>query len=139
MTNDEELSRLMAIAEQYKEQLNQLDMQLNFVQQAINEYNKSMITLKNIKKQDKNSEVILPIGGATYINAKVSDPSKTLFDIGAGYVVEKESDDAIKKIEDRIKELENNMKKINEIRQKTENEATEIYQKAQKLYQEQNG
>ncbi len=138
MTQDEELNRLMVMAEQYKAQLNQIDNQLAYIQQAINEYNKSKITIENISKTGKNSDVLLPIGGASYIDAKAKDSTKILFDIGAGYIIEKDSEDAIKKIDSRIKELEKNMEKIEELRQQTENEATEVYQKAQKLYQEQN-
>lgn len=136
---EEELNRLMVLAEQYKAQLDQLDTQMSYIQQAINEYNKSKITIDNISEKEKNSDVILPIGGGSYIDAKAKNPKKILFDVGAGYIIEKDADDAIKKIDSRIKELEKNMQKIGEIREKTENEATEVYQKAQKLYQEQNG
>jgi len=138
MTQDEELSRLMVLIEQYKEQLNQIDMQVSYLQSAINEYNKSKITIQSIEKQDKNSDMLFPIGGGSYIDAKAKDPSKILFDIGAGYVVQKKTNDALKKIDDRIKELEKNMEKIEQIRQKTQNEASEVYQKAQRMYQEQN-
>jgi len=139
MAQDEELNRYMALAEYYKEQLSQLDMQLSYLQQAINEYTKSKMTIKNISEKGKDSEVLIPIGGASYINAKVNDPKKILFDIGSGYIVEKGSEDATKKIDDRIEELEKNMKKLGEMRQQTQNQAEEVYQKAQELYEQQNG
>jgi len=138
MPQNEELSRLMVMIEQYKEQLNQIDMQISYLQQAINEYNKSKITIKNIEKKDKDTDVILPIGGGSYIDAKAKDPSKILFDIGAGLIVEKKTNDALKKIDERIKELEENMEKIDQLRKNTQREASEVYQKAQRLYQEQN-
>jgi len=138
MPENDELSRLMVMIEQYKEQLNQIDMQMSYLQQAINEYNKSKITIQNIENKDKNIDMLLPIGGGSYIDAKAKDPSKILFDIGAGYVVEKETSDALKKINERIKELEENMDKIDQIRKNTQREASEVYQKAQKMYQEQN-
>lgn len=138
MPQDEELSRLMVLVEQYKEQLNQIDMQISYLQQAINEYNKAKMTIQNIENKDKNSDMLFPIGGGSYIDAKAKDPSKILFDIGAGYVVEKKTNDALKKIDDRIKDLEKNMENIDQIRKRTQQEASEVYQKAQKLYQEQN-
>ena len=98
---EEELNRLMVLAEQYKAQLDQLDTQMSYIQQAINEYNKSKITIDNISEKEKNSDVILPIGGGSYIDAKAKNPKKILFDVGAGYIIEKDADDAIKKIDSR--------------------------------------
>ncbi len=138
MTQDQELSRLMMMVEQYKEQLSQLDMQISYLQQAINEYNKAKITVENLKENEKNSDILLPIGGGTYINANAKDTKKILFDIGAGYVVEKKSEDAIKKIEERTKDLKKNIDRIQEIKTNTQNEASKVYQRAQELYQEQN-
>ena len=138
MTQDEELSRLMMIIEQYKEQLNQIEMQISYLQQAINEYNKAKITVENLEKNEKNSDILMPIGGGTYIDAKAKNTKKILFDIGAGYVVEKKSQDAVEKIEERTQELEKNIKRLQDIKTKTQNEANEVYQKAQTLYQQQN-
>ncbi len=138
MAQDEELSRMMVLVEQYKEQLNQIDMQISYLQSAKNEYNKSKVTIQNMGEKEKDSEILIPIGGGSYIDAKTKDPSKILFDIGAGYIVEKEAKDALQKIDERIKQIDNNLGKVEDFRKKTQDEATEVYQKAQELYQEQN-
>jgi len=139
MNQNDELSRLMVLVEQYKEQLNQFEMQISYLHQAINDYNKAKISIENISKQDKNSDILMPIGGGAFIEGNTKNSKKFLIDIGAGYVVEKETNDALKKIEERIKELNENIERLNDIKNKTEQEATEVYQKAQKLYQEQMG
>ncbi len=139
MAQNEELSRLMMMAEQYKEQINQIDMQISYMQQAKNDYNRAKITIDNLGKNEKKSDVLLPLGGGSYIDANVKDSSKVLVDIGAGYIAEKKSDAAIKKIEDRIKELDKHLNRLQEIKKNTEKEASEVYQKAQTLYQQQNG
>ncbi len=138
MAQDEELSRLMMMAEQYKEQINQMDMQISYMQQAKNEYNRARLTIENLDKTDKNSDVLLPLGGGSYIDAKVKDSSKILVDIGAGYIAEKKSEGAVKKIENRIDELDKHINRLNEMKTKTEKEASDVYQKAQTLYQQQN-
>jgi prefoldin alpha subunit len=133
MSKDEELSKYLTLIEQYKEQINSVEMQSSYIQAIINEYNKVKITLEQIVKIEKGSEVLLPLGGSTYIEANITDPSKVLFDIGAGIVTEKTSTNAIDKIDERINDLQKTQEKLMTIMQNLQNEATEISAKAQKL------
>ena len=55
MTKDEELAKYMAQIEQYKEQINTLEMQNSYLQAAIADYNKAKITLEQLDKTDKNT------------------------------------------------------------------------------------
>lgn len=136
MAKDEEITRCLAVIEQYKEQMNSLDMQSSYIQAAIMDYNKAKITLENLSKTNKGEEILLPIGGSTFITATTNNPSKVLFDIGAGIVAEKTSEDAIKKIDQRMEELQKTQEKLSTIIQNLQNEATEVYAKAQKLLAE---
>jgi prefoldin alpha subunit len=137
MTKDEELSKYMMLIEQYKEQMNQLEMQSQYVQAAINDYNKAKITLENLSKADNGTVILLPIGGSTFIESTSKDTSKVLFDIGGGIVTEKKSEDAIKKIDERIEDLQKTQEKLLEMIQNIQNEAIQISNKAQKLVGEQ--
>jgi len=133
MTKDEELTRCMAMVEQYKEQMNSLDMQSSYLQAAIMDYSKAKITLEHMNKTNKNEEILLPIGGNTFINASTKDPSKVLFDIGAGIVVEKTSEDAVKKIDQRIGDLQKTQERLSTVMQNLQNEVTQVYARAQQL------
>ena len=62
------------------------------------DYNKSKITLENLKKTEKDKEILLPIGGSTFLNATLKNSSNVLFDIGAGVIAEKKTEEAIIKI-----------------------------------------
>jgi prefoldin alpha subunit len=137
MTNDEELAKYMALIEQYKEQMNSLQTQSQYLQAAIVDYNKAKITLEQLSNSDAGTEMLLPIGGSTFINATAKNTSKVLFDIGGGIVTEKTSEDAIKKIDKRIEDLQKNQEKLMEMIQNLQTEATEVYNKAQKLLEEQ--
>ena len=137
MSKDEELTKCLTQIEQYKEQINSMEMQSSYLQAIINEYNKVKLTLEHIIKIDKGSEVLLPLGGSTYIEANINNPSKVLFDIGAGVVTEKTSIDAISKIDDRIQELQKTQEKLLSIIQNLQNEATEVSAKAQEYLSEQ--
>ncbi len=133
MTKDEELQRYMIQIEQYKEQINNLEMQVNYIQSAVAEYNRAKITVENLEKLEKETDMIVPIGGGAFLNAKPTNSSKVLVDIGAGYITEKSYDDAVKKIESRIEMLEQTQERVQSMMKQMEKEATEISQKAQKL------
>lgn len=137
MTQEEELSRYMVLIEQYKEQMNTLDMQAQYLQAAINDYNKAKITLENLSKADNGTEALIPIGGSVYIYVDVKDTSKVLFDIGAGITSEKSFDDTVKKIDERIEIIQKNQEKLTSMIQQLQLEAEEISNKAQKILSEQ--
>jgi len=48
--------------ENYKEQMNQLEMQQQYLQAAIADYTKAKITLENLSKTDEKADILLPIG-----------------------------------------------------------------------------
>ena len=136
MTKDEELSKHLALIEQYKEQINSLDMQFSYVQAAIQDYVKAKITVEELSKADDGSEVLIPIGGSTYVTAVAKNTSKLLFDVGAGVVTEKTCEDTIKMLDKRIEKLQQTQEKIASMVQQLQNEATEVSNKAQKLLSE---
>jgi len=136
MTREEELSKYMAMIENYKEQLNSLDLQAQYLQAAMADYTKAKITLEQLSKTEEGVDILFPIGGSTFINAKAKDTSKVLFDVGSGYITEKTSEDAIKKIDKRMENLQQTQEKISAMIQKLQVEAAEISNKAQQLLAE---
>jgi prefoldin alpha subunit len=138
MTKEEELQKYMIMIENYKEQLGQLELQLQYLQAAIAEYTKAKMTLESLSKEDDKTDILLPIGGSTYIDATIKNTSKVLFDVGAGYVTEKSYEDAIKKIDERMQSLEQSQEKFSAMMEQIQNEATDISTKAQKLMAKQN-
>ena len=137
--NQDELSRYMIMVESYKEQIAQLETQYQYLLAAIADYQKAKMTLEQLGKADDGSEVLLPIGGSTFLCANAKDTTKVLFDIGSGIVAEKSADDAIKKIDERIKNLEDTQEKLTNMIQQFQMEAAEASQKAQSLMAQQQG
>jgi len=136
MSRDEELSKYAVMIENYKEQLNYLDMQYSYLQTAIADCNKAKITLDQMNKTDNNNEILVPVGGGVFVNANIKNTSKVLFDIGAGLATEKTSEDAIKKIDSRIENLQKTQEKLVTMIQQLQAEATEVSEKAQQLLYE---
>ena len=133
MGKEEEITRNLTMIEYYKEQLNSIDMQAQYLQVAITDFHKAKITVEQLHNAADKSEILIPIGGGAFLNGILTDHSKVLVDIGAGLVTEKTVDDAVKKIEERIKILRENQEKLISMAQKLENDATELSQKTQKM------
>lgn len=124
------------LIEQYKEQLGSLDMQFSYLQNAIMDQTKAKMTLEHLGKTNDGVDVMLPIGGGAFIDATAKKTSKVLFDIGDGIVIEKASDDVVKKMDERIKNLQQTEEKISSMAQQLQTEITEITDKAQNLMSE---
>ena len=133
MTKEEELQKYMALIEQYKEQLNSLDAQFSYLQNAIMDQTKAKMTLEHLSKGDTGVDVLLPIGGGAFIDATAKKTTKVLFDVGDGIVIEKTSDDVIDTMDKRIKNLQQTEEKISNMAQKLQTEAAEVTDKAQRL------
>ncbi len=73
---------------------------------AINELRISNLTLEGLEKEKKGTELFVPVGGGSYIKAKVETTKKVVVGIGAEVAVEKTLKDAKVDIEARIAELE---------------------------------
>ena len=136
MTKEEELQKYMMLIEQYKEQLGSLDVQFSYLQNAIMDQTRAKTTVEHLGKTDNGVDVMLPIGGGAFIDATAKKTSKVLFDIGDGIVIEKASDDIVKKMDERIQNLQQTEEKISSMAQQLQTEITEITDKAQKLMSE---
>jgi len=136
MTSEEEINKNLSILEYYKEQLNAVDMQSQLMQAALADYYKAKITIEQLKKTGDKQEVLIPLGGGTFIDGLIKNTQKILVDIGAGFVTEKKIDDALEKVEERIKKLQKNQEKLITTAQQIQNESAELSKKTQKLIEE---
>ncbi|MBU0498220.1 MAG: prefoldin subunit alpha [Candidatus Thermoplasmatota archaeon] len=136
MTNEKTITQNLAIIEYYKEQLNSIDLQLQISQAALNDYTKAKLTLEHLQKTEKNDEILIPLGGGTFLKGTILDKNKILTDIGAGVVTEKSITIALQKVVERIQLMQNNRDKLIALAEKLQDEATILSQKTQELMQE---
>ena len=128
-----EVSRYLALLEMYKEQIESLANQSQIIQAMIEEYNRTKITLDKISNVEDGTEVLLSVGGGTFVNANIKDTKKVVYNIGADIMVEKTIEEAVKSIDERIDLLYNNLQKVVETTQKLEEAATQISEKVQEM------
>jgi prefoldin alpha subunit len=103
---EEELRKLsveMRFLEQTAEALQQ---RISMVNAAITDLTYANATLDGIETEKENSEMLVPIGGSSYVKVKLADSSKIIVGIGSGVSVEKTLADAKADLKERLDELE---------------------------------
>jgi len=112
--NEQELRQALATLEVMRAQAQSLAEQQQLLQLSLEEYSRALETLNQWKNAKEGDEILVPLGGNSFVFAKVASSDKSLVGIGSGISVERSSEEAIKTVETRIKELTEGMKKIND-------------------------
>ena len=136
MTKEEDITKNLTLIEYYKQQLESIDMQLSYLQSTLAEYQRAKITVEQLHAVDENSELLIPIGAGTFVNASLTNASNVLIGVGAGVVIEKTVDEAIVKLEERMKRIQENLEKMVSLGQKIQADAEELSQKTQHMMEE---
>jgi len=103
---EEELRKLsveMRILEQTAETL---QSRINMVNAAITDLTYASKTLEGLEREKEKSELLIPIGGSSYIRAKLENPDKVIVGMGAGVSVEKTLQEAKEILKKRMDDLE---------------------------------
>ncbi len=103
---EEELRRLsveMRILEQTAEAL---QSRISMINAVITDLTYANMTLEGVEKQKENAELLVPIGGNSYIKARLENPDKVTVGIGAGVSVEKTLQEAKEIIRKRLEDWE---------------------------------
>jgi prefoldin alpha subunit len=83
-----------------------LQSRINMINTVITDVTYANMTLEGLEKQEKNAELLIPIGGSSYIKAKLGTSDKITVGLGAGVSVEKTLQEAKEIISKRLEELE---------------------------------
>lgn len=103
---EEELRKLsveMRILEQTAETI---QARMNMINAVITDLTYANMTLEGLEKQKENAELLIPIGGNSYIKARLETPDKVTVGIGAGVSVEKTLQEAKAIIKKRLEDME---------------------------------
>ena len=107
--SQEELRRL-SVELQYLEQTAEtLQQRIGMVNAAITDLTYAHMTLDGIEKEKENADLLVPIGGNSYVKAKLADTNTVIVGMGAGVSVEKTLAEAKVTLKERLDELEKTM------------------------------
>jgi prefoldin alpha subunit len=133
--NEQELRQALATLEMYKAQAESLAEQRQIVTFSLEEYSRARDTLGKWKDAAEGAELLVPVGGNSFVFAKVADNKKALVGIGSGVTVERSLDEAIKTLETRINELAEASKKLTESLTMLEARSSQLSQLVQSEYE----
>ncbi|MEM1581975.1 MAG: prefoldin subunit alpha [Candidatus Bathyarchaeia archaeon] len=102
--SEDEVRRLIVELRILENTAEYLQARVNFVNAALTELNLASMSLEGIEKKESDS-IFVPIGGGSYIKAKLEDTDKVIYGIGAGVSIEKPIKEAKEDIANRIAEL----------------------------------
>ena len=89
-----------------EETVKEIQSRVNMTNAAITELRVSSMTLEGLEKEKKGSQLFVPIGGGSYVKAKLVTAKKVVVSIGADVAVERTFKEAKEELEAHIAELE---------------------------------
>ncbi len=107
MSSDQETFRRLAVESRFLEEAaTELQSRINMINAALAELRVSSMTLEGLEKEKKDAQLFVPIGGGSYVKARLETAKKVVVGIGADVAVERTVKEAKKELEARIGELE---------------------------------
>jgi prefoldin alpha subunit len=139
--DEEELRRMTVEMRFYEQTAEALQSRLNMVNAVITDLTYAGITLSALENEKEGSELLVPMGGNSYVKAKLESPDKLIVGMGAGVSVEKtlpESKEIIKKRHEELEKTRMSMQqqfvqvvdKTRELREKIESLVEKMRQEA---------
>jgi prefoldin, archaeal alpha subunit/eukaryotic subunit 5 len=131
--NQREFEAILEAMERYREELPQLNAQLNLVTTSLSEHLIARETIKNYEKVEEGTEVLVPIGGNVHIKSVASHDRKVIIGIGAGYTMEKSVEKCVEMLNKRIEELEKGRERMSNNIKAMESKMRELSNRAETL------
>lgn len=99
--------RQLSVEMRYLEQAAEtLQQRLSMLNAAMTDLSYANITLDGVEKEKEESELLVPIGGGSYVKTKLANVDKVIVSLGAGVSVEKPLAEAKTLIKERLDELQ---------------------------------
>ena len=110
----EELQRLNVEMRVLEGTAEELQARINMMDTLIVDVSYSTQTLEGLEKNGDKPNLLIPIGGKSYIKAKLQEPDQIIVDIGAGISIEKSLQETKEIIKTRSVNLVKNRKMLHQ-------------------------
>jgi prefoldin alpha subunit len=104
--SEEELRKTSVEIRLLEQTAEALQSRIGMVNAVVTDLTYANSTLEGLEKETENSELLVPVGGTSYIKAKLVNPDKIIVGLGAGVSVEKTREEAKEIIKKRLEDLE---------------------------------
>ncbi|MCK5045607.1 MAG: prefoldin subunit alpha [Candidatus Heimdallarchaeota archaeon] len=92
--------------QRYDEYGKQLQVQIETRQYELVDLNRSKSTLTGLKNEKNTEEILVQMGPGILMKVKPIEVDKVLYSVGAGVVLKKPIDEAVKGVEEKIEQVE---------------------------------
>lgn len=107
MSSEDEKFRRLAVELRILEgTVETIQSRINIVNSALTELSVANMTLEGMEKEKQNSSLLVPIGGGSYIKAKLESADTVIVGIGAGVATERTINEAKENVGKRIADVE---------------------------------
>jgi prefoldin alpha subunit len=104
--NEEELRRLGVELRFFEQTAEALQARINMINAIITDLTYASMAIEGLEKEKENAELLVPIGGNSYIKARLDNPDKIIVGMGAGVSIEKTLQEAKEIIKKRLENME---------------------------------
>jgi prefoldin alpha subunit len=107
VSSEEEIFRRLVVELRILEgTAEELQSRVNLVNAALTELRVSSMTLEGLEKEKTDAQLFVPIGGGSFVKAKLASSDKVIVGIGADVALERTMKEAKENLGNRISELE---------------------------------
>ena len=107
MSSEEEFRRLAVELRILEGTAESLQSRIHFLNAAFAELSYAKKTLEGLENEKADAPLFVPIGGGSYVKAKLSDIDNVVYGVGAGVAIEKTLNEAKEGVDKRMSDLEN--------------------------------
>ncbi len=115
MVTEEErkIEQGLMFLENIKARMAALEVQIESMMKVREEHERAKTTLEHYRNFEEGDEILVPIGGSTFISARMGE-KKAIVGIGSGVSVGLPIEEAIKKVEERIATIDETINNLQE-------------------------
>jgi prefoldin alpha subunit len=137
--SEEELRKLSVELRFLEQTAEAIQSRINMVNAVITDLTYANMAMEGLEKEKKNSELLVPIGGNSYIKAGLENPDKVIVGMGAGVSVEKTLQEAKEIIKKRLENLQKTRMSLQQQLAQVEERISEDREKFESLVAELRG
>ncbi|KAF8876797.1 Prefoldin subunit-domain-containing protein [Gymnopilus junonius] len=115
---DLDIAQLSEVRKQLEDELNHLTNSFAQLKQAQAKFKACLENVKEVKPENKNKTILVPLTNSLYVPGKLSDPEHVIVDVGTGYYVKKTRPQAVKHYTDKVEYIRKNVDSLEDTIQK---------------------
>jgi prefoldin alpha subunit len=138
-SNEDLLRQLIIQLQTLEATYQEIRSRISLLDAALSEISVASMTLKGIKTLDDDSEILVPIGGGSFVKAKLSDPNNVIRSIGSSVSTEKTIDLAQADFDNRLSDFQKIRNTLNQQLNQATMSITNIRNQIQQITQKYEG